>query len=177
MKVIIIGVSGAGKSTLSKKLSIKFQLPVLHLDQIWHGTNYDDAGKKVLRDSQIEFMENNPSWIIDGNYSETLDLRMPHADVIIWFRISKFKSLRRVIFRSLKVRAGLYKRTDMAKDFKEKFDKEYWEFLKFIWNFERDNIPKIEEKISKRKSESKLFVVNSKKDTIEVINFMEINNS
>ncbi len=46
MKILLIGQPGAGKSTLTQKILAKNpDLAVLHLDKLWHTTNYDAAAK------------------------------------------------------------------------------------------------------------------------------------
>ena len=164
LKILIIGCSGSGKSTLARELVKSLELPVLHLDRIWHATNYDEEGKQYLKQTQLDFINDNENFIIDGNYSGTVDLRIPHANLIIWFRIPRCVSMYRVIKRTLKGKLGLAKRSDMADEFKEKFDREYFEFLKFVWNFEKKNIPKLEAALEKRNADCKIVVIKNKKD-------------
>ncbi|WP_252899215.1 AAA family ATPase [Lactococcus fujiensis] len=135
MKIMVIGSSGAGKSTFSKKLSERTGYPLLHLDKIWHETDYSDSALAYFKKVQKQFIAENENCIVDGNYSGTMETRLPSADLIIWLKISRLKALRRVISRSLKTRFAGKNRSDMATNFVEKFDKEYWEFMKFIWNF------------------------------------------
>ena len=164
LRILIIGSSGGGKSTLSKQLAKELQLPVLHLDRIWHATNYDEEGWQILREAQMKFINENPAFIIDGNYSVTFDLRIPHANLIIWIKPSKYLALYRVLTRSIKVRLKLVDRSDMAEEFQEKLDREYFEFLKFVWNFEKNNVPKIEAGIAERSADCRLVIINNKQD-------------
>jgi len=163
-RILMLGCSGSGKSTLTRELIKSFKLPVLHLDRIWHTTNYDDEGVQLLRQTQINFINHNENFIIDGNYSGTMDLRIPYANLIIWFRVPRCVSMYRVIKRTVKGKLGLEKRSDMADEFKEKFDREYFDFLKFVWNFERDNTPKLEAALAKRNPDCKLVIIKNKKD-------------
>jgi len=169
MKIIVIGCSGSGKSTLARELGEILDLPVLHLDRIWHATNYDNEAKQFLSQTQIDFINKNDSFIIDGNYSGTMDLRTPHANLIIWFRIPRRVSMYRIISRSIKCRLGLEKRTDMATEFKEKLNREYFEFLKFVWNFEKNNTPKIKAAVEKRNVDCKVVIIKGKKDKEDLL--------
>lgn len=45
MKILLIGIPGAGKSTFSKKLADTTHLPLLHLDKLWHTTDYSEAAE------------------------------------------------------------------------------------------------------------------------------------
>lgn len=163
-RILIIGCSGSGKSTLTRELIKNFELPVLHLDRVWHKTNYDEEGMKFLKQTQIDFMSKNESFIVDGNYSSTLDLRVPQANLIIWFQIPRYVTMYRVIKRTIKGKLGLEKRGDMAEDFKEKFNREYFEFLKFVWNFEKTEFPKMEAAFNKRDTDCKLVIIKNNKD-------------
>lgn len=163
-RILLIGCSGSGKSTLTRELVKILELPVLHLDRIWHATNYDEAGTKILKQAQLDFIKENDNFIIDGNYSGTMDLRVPHANLIIWFRIPRRISMYRIISRSIKCKLRLAKRSDMADEFKEKLNHEYFEFLKFVWNFEKNNTPKLEAALEKKNAACKVVVIKNKRD-------------
>ncbi len=81
-KVIVIGSAGAGKSVFSRKLGEKTGLPVIHLDMIWHRPDKTH----ITRDEFDRFLEKTfkeERWIMDGDYSRTLEVRMQNADTII----------------------------------------------------------------------------------------------
>jgi len=169
LKILILGCSGSGKSTLTRELEQLLKIPILHLDRIWHTTNYDDEAQKFLRKTQIDFMTENESFIVDGNYTSSMDIRMPHANFIIWFRIPRYLCLYRVISRSIKQKLKLETRSDMADEFQEKFDREYIKFLKFIWHFEKNHTPKIEELLKQRKPNCQVVLVRNKKDKTQLL--------
>lgn len=50
MKIIIIGIAGAGKSTLARRLADNLNLPVLHLDTLWHATDYSAEAERLFRE-------------------------------------------------------------------------------------------------------------------------------
>ena len=163
-KIIMIGCSGSGKSTLTRELTESLEIPVLHLDRVWHTTNYDDEAKKFLRQTQLDFMTNNADFIVDGNYAGSLDVRVLHANLIIWFQIPRHVCIYRVISRSVKRKLRLETRSDMADEFKEKFDREYVDFLKFVWNFEKNSTPQIEAALEKKNADCKVVVIRNKRD-------------
>ena len=169
MKILLIGSSGAGKSTFSKKLSVLTGFPVLHLDKIWHKTDYSEDARLYFREVQVNFMSKNEDWIIDGNYSGTMEVRLPEADLIIWLKISRCKAIFRVIKRSLKSRIQGHNRSDMATNFKEKFDREYFEFMSFIWNFPKRNTPKMQHLIEKYDKMDHVVIVKNQKDKEKIM--------
>ncbi len=82
-KIIIIGNIASGKSTLSKKIGEITGITVYHLDMElltdnWEYISVPEQIKKVNR------LINKKEWIIDGNYSLTLNERILHADTIIF---------------------------------------------------------------------------------------------
>ena len=163
-RILLVGCSGSGKSTLARELAEKLDLPLLHLDRIWHTTDYSDSAQKSFAQTQIDFVNAHKGFIIDGNYSGTMAVRVPTANLIIWLQVPRFVSMYRVITRSLKNWMGIKKRPDMPAEFKEKFDREYWEFLKFVWNFKKNSMPRITAGLEHKADGCEVMVVKNKKD-------------
>jgi adenylate kinase family enzyme len=69
-------------------------------------------------------------WIIDGNYSRTLDIRLRRADAAIMLDFSRALCLYRAVKRALLYRGAA--RPDMAPGCPEKLDPE---FVRFIWDY------------------------------------------
>lgn len=87
-KVLVIGSPGSGKSALSTHLSKYMSLPLYHLDQI----NWKDDNQTIEQDELINEIKDfliQQYWIIDGNYIDTLELRVSHAEVVIWLQEKK----------------------------------------------------------------------------------------
>ena len=82
MKISIIGYSGAGKSTTARKLGEKLGIPVLHLDTVYHMPGWQVRPNEDSIAIVSKFMEENDSWIIDGNYSRTLEARLKSCDTV-----------------------------------------------------------------------------------------------
>lgn len=85
-KIIILGNSGSGKSTIARKLSEEYNLKHLDLDTLaWLKT--DPPQRKKIQDSQIEierFMRDREGWIIEGCYSDLIELIIPESDELIY---------------------------------------------------------------------------------------------
>ncbi len=158
MRIVIIGRSGSGKSTLSKKIAEITHYPLLHLDSIWHTTDYSNHAKDWFSEYQKEFMQQD-NWIIDGNYGGTFSNRLPQADVIIWLKINKYKAVYRVIKRSLDYHMDQNNRSEMPQQFSEHFDHDYWDFLKFVYSYDDKNTAKL---INKYKSTNSKLVILKK---------------
>lgn len=142
-RVIIIGCGGSGKSTLARALGEKTGLPVVHLDQIfWSPGNWQHLEKEVFDRRLMEELD-RPQWILDGNFNRTIPLRLEKCDTVIWLDYSRLTCihgwLKRVISNWGKTRP------DMGPDCKEWPDPE---FLKWLWNFNRNNRQKYRDMLS-----------------------------
>ncbi|RZI48644.1 P-loop NTPase family protein [Lactococcus kimchii] len=163
MKIVIIGCSGTGKSTLARDLATLTDFPILHLDKVFHKYPSEIAREK-LRQATQNFISENENGIIDGNYGSTFDERLPFADEIVWLQLPPVVSLFRVIKRSIGVRLAGKIRPDMAEEFVEKWDKDYLEFLKFVWTFSQKEVPEIERKLTEFDVWDKLVILKNRKD-------------
>jgi len=132
-RIIIIGCSGSGKSTLARALKEKLGLPVVHLDQLWWKAGWKNVTQEEF-DSRLAMALNMDKWIIDGNYSRTIPQRLEKCDTIIYLDFGRWECLLGMFQRVL----GSYGkvRPDMAMGCPERFD---WDFIKFIWNFNKNN--------------------------------------
>jgi adenylate kinase family enzyme len=70
------------------------------------------------------------SWIIDGNYSGTLAVRLEACDTIVFLDMPRLTCLSRVLFRVLRYRGK--SRPDMAAGCAERLD---IAFLLWIWRY------------------------------------------
>lgn len=83
-KVIVIGCPGAGKSTFSRKLHEKTALELFHLDSIYWNKDASHISRDQLIEEQEEILKKD-SYIIDGNFKSTLEMRIKEADVVFLF--------------------------------------------------------------------------------------------
>ena len=132
-RILIIGCSGSGKSTLARALGEKLGLPVVHLDQLWWKEGWQNVTREEL-DSRLAMALNMERWIIVGNYSRTMEMRLGKCDTIIYLDFGRMACLWGMCQRVL----GSYGkvRPDMAKGCPERFDPD---FVKWIWNFNKNN--------------------------------------
>src|SRR5579862_1457379 len=84
--VIVTGLAGSGKSTFSVALAAKLGLPVIHLDLLFWKPGWVAPSKTEWRETQREAL-GGAAWIADGNYHETLDLRLERADTVVFLDI------------------------------------------------------------------------------------------
>jgi len=148
---MVIGHPGAGKSTLTITLAEILDLPVIHLDR-----EYWKSGWVQLPDNEWEdratVLAERERWIMDGSYDRTLHIRLPRADVVILLDFPRVLCTSRVIKRML-TNLGTV-RPDMADGCPERFE---LSFLKFVWNYHRDRMPMVKEKIEKYLTNGRLI--------------------
>ena len=159
-KILVIGCCGAGKSTFSKKLQAILKLELIHLDQYYHKPNWEEP-KKVEWEKRVNNLVQKPSWIMDGNYSETMDIRIKNADLIIYLDYPILKCFWRVIKRVFKYNG--IQRSDMANGCKEEFDLEFLYFvLMFNIRFRKEILTKLN--LVKDKKEVCVFKTDKQAD-------------
>lgn len=159
MRIWVTGSSGTGKSTLARKLAIKLDLPLVHLDQI-----YFDPGWAEPPDGRFEDRVNRsiqePNWIIDGGFTSRLgDLVPSHATHVIYFDIPRWQCMWGVTQRIITQYGQV--RPDSAPGCPERID---IDFLKWVWNYKRDVNPRIEELIAQTTPDQTIFTLHKRKE-------------
>ena len=81
-RVIVTGMPGSGKSTFSRDLSARTGLPLIHLDLHYWKPGWVRPSDDEWRVKQRSLLAGD-GWIADGNYHETLDLRLERADTVV----------------------------------------------------------------------------------------------
>ena len=155
-RILIIGCSCSGKSTLARAMGDKLGLPVVHLDQLWWREGWVNTTREEF-DSCLERELEKDRWIIDGNYSRTMDKRIARCDTVIYLDFSRWVCLLGMLQRVL----GSYGkvRPDMAPGCPERFD---WEFIRWIWNYNKRNRPDNELHLAKARHAEKIVLKNRK---------------
>ena len=127
-KIIVIGCPGSGKSTLSRELHSKMNIPLYHLDMMYWNPDKTKVEKSVFLNNLSDILEKD-SWIIDGNYGSTMELRMQKCDTVIFLDYPLD-----ICLKGIKERQGK-PRSDMPWINTENDDAEFIEFIK-SYNFE-----------------------------------------
>ena len=156
-KILVIGCCGAGKSTFSKKLQSILNLEIIHLDQYYHKPNWKETEQDEW-EKIVNSLAQKPSWIMDGNYASSFDIRFKYADTIIYLDYPTILCFWRVIKRIVKYYGKV--RSDMQQGCKERFD---LEFLYFVATFNYKNRIGIIEKLNLIKNEKKVYILKTDK--------------
>ena len=132
-KVIVIGCPGGGKSTFARALKEKTGLPLVHLDMLYWNADRTTVSKPVFRQRLQEAMAQD-SWIIDGNYGGTMELRMEACDTVFFLDYPTEVCLKGVRQRQEQPRSDMPWVESAAED---------EEFLEFIRQYQRESRPKV----------------------------------
>ncbi len=126
---MVIGSGGAGKSTFSRRLGEISGIEVVHLDKLCWRAGWIEPPKAEW----LKIVEDNlkkESWIMDGNFGGTMDLRLATCDTAILLDLPRTVCVYRVLKRRIKYRRT--NRPDMTRGCHEKID---YEFLRWIWDY------------------------------------------
>ena len=80
-KCIVLGSPGSGKTAFSVKLHKLTNLPLFHLDNIWWKPDKTHITRAEF-DIALASILKQESWIIDGDYSRTCEVRIKNCDTI-----------------------------------------------------------------------------------------------
>ena len=150
-RILVIGPGGAGKSTFAKRLGSILNIEVIHLDSLYWNPGWVETPKQEWK-RRLEKIITRDSWIMDGNYSGTLDLRLEACDTVIFLDIPRMICLRRVIKRAVVYRNKT--RPDMADGCPERLG---LEFILWVWNYKKRTRPKIVSKLETKRHDKKVI--------------------
>ena len=131
-KVVVVGCPGSGKSTFARKLQEKTDLPLYYLDMIWHKPDKTTLTKEEF-DEKLHELIARDEWIIDGNYSRTLEPRLQACDTAFVLDLPL-----EVCLAGAQARVGT-KRIDMPWEETELSQ----EFLNYILSFSQQKLPRL----------------------------------
>lgn len=156
-KIIVIGCPGSGKSTFSKELHKKIDIPLFHLDMMYWNEDKTTVDKEIFLE-QLNNTLQKEAWIIDGNYSSTMELRLQACDTVFFLDYPLSWCL-----DGIKSRKGK-PRTDLpwieAED-----DAEFLEFIKNYNSVSRPTVLKLLEKYSSKN----IFIFRERNEAVEFL--------
>ena len=155
-RVILIGCGGAGKSTMARQLGEITGLPVVHLDKLFWKENWVHISREKF-DALLQVELERDKWILDGNFDRSLPRRLERCDTVIYLDYPRWQCVMGVLKRI----ATTYGRTrpDMGPGCKERID---WEFLCWVWNFNRDKRERLYHLIGEAKHAQVVVLKNRK---------------
>jgi adenylate kinase family enzyme len=105
-RIVVTGLPGSGKSTLARALASKTALPVVHLDLHYWKPGWVAPSEREWREVQHRVLTGD-AWIADGNYHETLDLRLELADTVVLIDLPWWLCSGRALLRGFRMPGAL----------------------------------------------------------------------
>jgi adenylate kinase family enzyme len=156
-KIIVIGCPGSGKTTFSEKLNRATGIPLFHLDAIWHKPDKTHISREDFDERLGEILALD-SYIIDGNYSRTVERRIAACDTVFFLDYPI-----EVCLAGINARVGK-PRADMPWIETE----EDAEFLEYVKRFNTEQRPNIIELLEKYK-DKRIFVFKTREEANEYL--------
>lgn len=157
-KVIVIGCPGSGKTTFALKLRDVTGISLFHLDAIWHKPDRTHISREEYDARFGEILELD-SWIIDGNYSRTLERRIEACDTVFLFDLPSEVCIEGAISRLGRERCDVpWIDTELDPDFKREIE-----------GFAEKNLPTVYTLLEKHKNGKSITVFKSREEADEAI--------
>ena len=162
-KVIVIGCPGSGKTTFAEKLNKRTGLPLFYLDAIWHKPDRTHISREEYDQRLAEIMELE-EWIIDGNYSRTMEVRMQASDTIFLFDLPTEVCIQGATDRLGKARYDVpWIDTELDPNFKKEIEE-----------FPEKTLPHIYELLEKYKENRQVVIFKSRMQAEEYLIDMQL---
>ncbi|MBK0064390.1 MULTISPECIES: adenylate kinase [unclassified Acinetobacter] len=126
MKFInIVGNMASGKTTFSRQLAQTLKLTRIEMDDLFWLDNWQETpDDEFVLKLQHKMDTAKEGWVLDGNYSRTLDLKLAKLDTMIWldysFSLNFYRSVKRAISRAISQEA-LWKSSNNRESFRRSF--------------------------------------------------------
>ena len=157
-RILVIGSPGAGKSTLASHIAERLGLPLIHLDREYFSPGWAIPTKSEWRE-RVRVLADRPTWVMDGNYASTFDIRVPRATAIVWLDLPRWRCLTGVLWRVAKNYGR--SRPDLGPDCVERFD---WSFLRWIWAYPDKMRLKTARMLERLRPDQRVYVLRSRSE-------------
>lgn len=145
-RIHVIGAPGSGKTTYARKLAAKQNLPLCHLDEIYHD-NSDSTPRKRSeqeRTAMAREFADAKDWVAEGaSFSAWVDPILKRATEIHIVSPSRTTRVYRLIKRYIRCKLGIEHAT-----YKETL-RGLWGGIKWTWNYDNNTLPVILKKVPK----------------------------
>jgi len=164
-RIVVTGMAGSGKSTLSVALGAKTGLPVIHLDLQFWKAGWVAPSEADFREKQRGLLAGE-AWIADGNYYETLDLRLERADTVVYLDTPWWRCAGRAFLRGFRMPNELPEGCEYSTWGRLRDE---WRLVIRIWQNRRIDRERELEIISRRGQHVVLHVLESKREVGEFL--------
>lgn len=148
-------------------MSEKLGIELIHIDRVYWKPGWVEPSNGDWLARLAVILERD-RWIIDGNYSATLEMRLEAGDTAIFLDIRRTLCTWRVIRRTF--RYWRRTRPDMAEGCFERLD---LPFLAFVWNYPTRSRPKIMRLLKLAEPSTQIIHLRSPREVRRFISSMQ----
>ena len=166
-RITIIGATGTGKSTLARQLGSLLDVPVYHLDALYWRPGWvaTPAGEW---DATLSRIVASDRWIVDGNFTESLQRRLDEADTTVFLDLPRRISLGAVVRRRIEqfwrlppgVAAGCRPMFNLR-------------LFRWIWTFPTDHRPEFLRLLAAQPADKQVLILRSRSDIRRLLGRVE----
>lgn len=157
---------GSGKTTFARALAARTGLPLIHLDLHYWNPDW-------MRPTADEWLERQrillagEDWIIDGNYSETLSLRLERADTVVYLDTPWWLCATRAFARRLCTPGG--EMPEGCRDSRKRRLRDEWGGVINIWRHRRFDPEYVRSELSQQGTHLTVQVLRSRRESEEFL--------
>ncbi|HUZ66874.1 MAG TPA: hypothetical protein VMU56_04335 [Beijerinckiaceae bacterium] len=149
-RVLLLGSPGSGRAGLADLIASRFSLPSVALDRerMLFGAQSEAWRRHVTE------MAAAPNWVMTGNDLDSLSVRTPRADWLVFLD----KPVSSCLFKVL--RAALSGRAEKRKH----LERGLWSAIKEAWSFPTTIAPVVMKTIEQERRNRTIFILHSNRD-------------
>jgi adenylate kinase family enzyme len=172
-RVLVDGMMGSGKSTFARALAERTGLPLIHLDLHYWKPGWVRPSDDEWRDRQ-RVLTAGDAWIIDGNYNETLPLRLVRADTVVFLDTPWWLCASRAFVRGLRRPPSWFEMPAGCEDTRTRRLLDEWGGVGRIWRRRRSDPKQVSAMVSERGVHAVLHVLDSKRAAEAFLNSLSV---
>ena len=165
-RVLVDGMMGSGKSTFARELAARTGLPVIHLDTLYWRPGWVRPSDDEWRERQRTLVAGD-AWIIDGNYNETLPLRLERADTVVFLDTPWWLCASRAFLRGLRKPGG--EMPEGCRDSRSRRLRDEWGGVGRIWRNRRSERDCARSEFLRHGSHATVHVLRSRREAREFL--------
>ena len=139
-RINVIGTTGSGKTNFSKELSAALDISYVQLDELFWKPNWVESPDEEFLPKVTSAVKKD-TWVLDGNFSRTTEIKWQRADTVIWLDFSYFTTFTQLLARTIRIaikKDELWPNTGNKESFRKSFFDRSSILLWFFQNYERN---------------------------------------